>query len=81
MEAPERAARERRRNYELRELLEELLFLSRTLARKHSLMTREELTAAEERITWLAEQVYRAAIEPVRLVPERPLSAGEPGHE
>lgn len=62
------APSERRENYELRELLEELLALTRTLARKHSLMTREELAIVEERIIWLAEEIYGAATEPVRAV-------------
>lgn len=66
---------ERRTNYELRELLEELLALTRTLVRKHSPMTREELESAEARILWLAEEIYRAATEPVRLGPRGPGAA------
>ncbi|MBI4541000.1 MAG: hypothetical protein HY704_15975 [Gemmatimonadetes bacterium] len=62
---------ERRRNHELRQLLDELMTVARTLTRKHSLMTQEELASAGERIGWLAEEIYRAAIEPGTLLPDR----------
>lgn len=69
VDRPESVRSERRANYELRELLGELLVLTGMLARKHSLMTGAELETAEERVVWLAQEIYRAATEPVRLGP------------
>ena len=60
--------REQRSNVELRDRVEELLQLARMLNHKRSLMTREELEAAAARIAWLAEEIYRTAVDPSRLV-------------
>lgn len=55
------AKAERRANRELREVLEDLVSHVREVARKAKAMTREDLEHAEERLEWLAEEVWRAA--------------------
>jgi hypothetical protein len=56
-------AGERRGNRELRELLDELVEHVRYVARNVRTMSKEDLQYAEERLEWLAEEVWRAAIE------------------
>lgn len=60
--SPKAKARpERRRNRELREMLDELLEHTRGLARRAKDMTPEELDYAQQRLEWLADEVWRVA--------------------
>ncbi|HXF95862.1 MAG TPA: hypothetical protein VNI61_07130 [Gemmatimonadales bacterium] len=52
---------ERRRNRPLREVLDELLEHTRMIARRAKEMTPEELDYAEQRLEWLADEVWRLA--------------------
>ena len=52
---------ERRRNRPLREVLEELLSHTRDIARRAKIMTPAELDYAEQRLEWLADEVWRIA--------------------
>jgi hypothetical protein len=52
---------ERRRNQPLREVLEELLLHSREVARRAKAMTAAELDYAQQRLEWLADEVWRLA--------------------
>lgn len=52
---------ERRRNRPLREVLDELLEHTRTIARRAKEMTPEEQDYAEQRLEWLADEVWRLA--------------------
>jgi hypothetical protein len=52
---------ERRRNQPLREVLEELLEHARTIARRVKDMTPEEMDYAQQRLEWLADEVWRLA--------------------
>jgi hypothetical protein len=52
---------ERRRNHTLRELLEELVGLTRDLARRGRGLGPEELERAQERLEWLADEIGREA--------------------
>lgn len=52
---------ERRRNRPLREVLDELLEHARTIARRAREMTPEELEYAQQRLEWLADEVWRVA--------------------
>ena len=54
---------ERRANRELREVLDEMVEHVRHVARNMKTMSKDDLTYAEERLEWLAEEVWRAAIE------------------
>lgn len=54
---------ERRSNRELREVLDELVEHVRYVARNVKTMTRHDLEYAEERLEWLADEVWRAALE------------------
>ena len=58
-------ATERRRNRPLREVLDELLSHTRVIARRAKTMTPAELDYAQQRLEWLADEVWR-------------LSTGEP---
>ena len=60
MSAP---GRERRANRQLREVLDELVDHVRSVARNATTMSREELEYAQERLEWLAEEVWRSAID------------------
>lgn len=55
-------AGERRSNRELREVLDELVAHVRHVARNVRTMSPGELQYAEERLEWLAEEVWRAAL-------------------
>jgi len=55
--------RERRSNRELREVLDELMQHVRHVTRNVKTMPQTELEYAEERLEWLAEEVWRAALE------------------
>jgi hypothetical protein len=54
---------ERRYNRELREVLDELVEHVRYVARNVQTMSKQDLEYAEERLEWLAEEVWRAATE------------------
>ena len=55
------ATPERRRNRTLREALDELLDHAREIARRAKVMTPAELDYAQQRLEWLADEVWRAA--------------------
>jgi hypothetical protein len=57
---------ERRVNRELREVLDELVEHVRYIARNVPTMSKQDLQYAEERLEWLADEVWRAATEPDR---------------
>ncbi len=52
---------ERRANRELREVLDELVEHVRYVARNVHTMSQQELEYAEERLEWLADEVWRVA--------------------
>lgn len=52
---------ERRQNLSLREVLDELVGHARVIARQVSQMTPAELEYAQERLEWLADEVWRVA--------------------
>jgi hypothetical protein len=54
---------ERRANRELREILDEMVEHVRHVARDIKTMSAEDLSYAQERLEWLAEEVWRAATE------------------
>jgi hypothetical protein len=55
------AVAERRRNHALREILGELVEHAREIARQARTLTLEEMEQAQERLEWLAEEVWREA--------------------
>ena len=57
------SAPERRAKRELREVLDELVEHVRYVARNVRTMSKQDLEYAEERLEWLADEVWRAAIE------------------
>jgi hypothetical protein len=56
-----RARSERRSNRPLREVLDDLLGHAREIARRAKAMTPAELDYAQQRLEWLADEVWRAA--------------------
>ncbi len=56
-----KAALERRRNRPLREVLDEFLSHARDLARRGRDMNHAELDYAQQRLEWLADEVWRTA--------------------
>ncbi|MBI4512740.1 MAG: hypothetical protein HY702_01400 [Gemmatimonadetes bacterium] len=58
----EEAPQERRWNLELRTRLDELMEIARDLSRHAPGMTETELRAQLDRIEWLAEEIWRAAV-------------------
>jgi Lon protease-like protein len=58
----EYTGKERRRNLELRERLDELFDLARELYNESINMSQEELDEARARIEWLAEEIWAAAV-------------------
>lgn len=62
--APEESptGRERRHNLELRERLDQIMDLARQLYREASQMSQQELEEARERIEWLAQEIWEAAV-------------------
>ncbi len=52
---------ERRRNRLLREVLDDLLDHTRAIVRRVKVMTPAELDYAQERLEWLADEVWRVA--------------------
>ena len=59
--SPSPTTPERRRNVTLREALDELLSHAREIARRAKVMTPAELDYAQQRLGWLADEVWRAA--------------------
>jgi len=57
------AEQERRNNRELREVLDELVEFVRHLAANVSNMSPAELGYAQERLEWLADEVWRSVLE------------------
>ena len=53
---------ERRQNRTLREVLDDLLEHARDIARRVKEMTPEEMDYAQQRLEWLADEVWRVAI-------------------
>lgn len=53
---------ERRHNLELRERLDQIMDLARHLYRSAAEMSPEELEQARERIEWLAQEIWEAAV-------------------
>ena len=54
-------AGERRHNQTLRELLDELIVMVRVVSRTSSQMSPDELAYAQQRMEWLADEVWRSA--------------------
>ena len=54
---------ERRANLDLREVLDELTVHVRMIARTVTTMTQEELEYAQQRLEWLADEVWRIVME------------------
>jgi len=52
---------ERRSNRPLREVLDDLLEHTRTIVREAKTMTPQELEYAQQRLEWLADEVWRVA--------------------
>lgn len=52
---------ERRQNRPLREVLDELLAHAREITRRAKAMTPAELDYAQQRLEWLADEVWRVA--------------------
>jgi len=53
---------ERRRNRPLREALDELLEHTRDITRRAKEMTPQELEYSQQRLEWLADEVWRVAM-------------------
>jgi len=53
---------ERRTNRALRELLDELIALTRHLSRRSPEMSQLELDYAQQRLEWLADEIWTAAV-------------------
>jgi hypothetical protein len=62
---PKRGNGDRRERRELRELLDELVSHVRALTRAHRTMSPEEFHYAQQRLEWLAEEIWRSATEGV----------------
>ena len=60
---------ERRSNRALREVLDELVEHVRYVARNVRTMSKPDLEYAEERLEWLADEVWRAALESLEKEP------------
>jgi len=57
--SPTSQVAERRQNRPLREVLDELLSHTRDIARRAKTMTPAELDYAQQRLEWLADEVWR----------------------
>lgn len=53
---------ERRANHVLREVLDELIDHLRDVSKRHNQLTDEELDYAQERLQWLADEVWQLAL-------------------
>ena len=58
---PKRGNGDRRERRELRELLDELVSHVRALTRAHRDMTADEMHYAQQRLEWLADEIWRSA--------------------
>ena len=56
-----RQPEERRQNLSLREVLDELVNHARVIAREATKMSPQELEYAQDRLEWLADEVWRVA--------------------
>jgi hypothetical protein len=59
--SPRQRRDERRQNRPLREVLDDLLDHARDIARRAKDMTPEEMDYAQQRLEWLADEVWRVA--------------------
>ena len=59
--SPRKSMQERRNNRPLREVLDDLLEHTRTIVRDAKSMTPQELEYAQQRLEWLADEVWRVA--------------------
>jgi hypothetical protein len=59
---------ERRRNATLREIMDEMLQHVRDIARRSPEMSADEIEYAQQRLEWLADEVWRAVIDQDRNV-------------
>ena len=59
--SPRSPTNERRHKHSLREILDELVLHARDVAQRAGTMTPEELEQAQERLEWLADEVWREA--------------------
>lgn len=59
--SPRKSIQERRSNRPLREVLDDLLEHTRTIVREAKTMTPQELEYAQQRLEWLADEVWRVA--------------------
>jgi len=59
--SPRKSMQERRSNRPLREVLDDLLEHTRTIVREAKTMTPEALDYAQQRLEWLADEVWRVA--------------------
>lgn len=57
---PEKAD-DRRRNFELRERLDEMIQVARTVSQSRDELSEEELEKMSQRIDWLAEEIWQSA--------------------
>jgi hypothetical protein len=55
----DRVTGERRQNVALRELLDEMIQLSRHLANRAASLPESELTYARKRLEWLGDEIWR----------------------
>ncbi len=60
---PSRKHDERRRDPVLRDLLDELVEHVRTVAQSAAVMPREELEYAQDRLEWLADEIWQKVME------------------
>lgn len=54
-------ADDRRRNFELRERLDEMIQVARTISQSRDELSEEELEKLRQRIDWLAEEIWQSA--------------------
>jgi uncharacterized protein with von Willebrand factor type A (vWA) domain len=60
---PSKKHDERRRNLLLRDLLDELVEHVRKVAQSAAVMPREELEYAQDRLEWLADEIWQTVME------------------
>jgi hypothetical protein len=60
---PSKKHDERRRNLLLRDLLDELVEHVRNVAQSAAVMPREELEYAQDRLEWLADEIWQTVME------------------
>jgi glutamate dehydrogenase/leucine dehydrogenase len=60
---PKRGNGDRRERRELRELLDEMIAHVRALTREHRAMAADDLHYAQQRLEWLADEIWRSATE------------------